>query len=140
MTAKEHLRSVYEIERRIKRLEYRRQDLVNDLYGLRSISLDRDPVQTSQSGDRMLDAIVKKNEAEADMVHEIARLIEVKQKIMAEIETLPVEKHRQVLFDRYILCKRWEQIALEYEKDIRWIYRIHGDALAAFAKKYNFDH
>lgn len=135
MTAKEYLQSIYYIKRKIERLEIRRKDLENDLYCFGSLSLDRENVQTSPRGDRMAEVMAKKDEVEREMVKEIKRLIQRKQDVIADIEKLSSERQKQILFDRYVLCKRWEQISAEYGKDIRWIYRIHGNALANLEKK-----
>ena len=59
---------------------------------------------------------------------------EKKQEIISEIEKVPQENYRQLLFDRYILCQKWEQIALDRDKGVRWIYRLHGKALNTFEK------
>lgn len=137
MTAKEHLQSIYAISQRIKRLNDRREDLRNDLYSYGGIAYDRDRVQTSASGDRMAELVAKVDELDRDMEKEINRLQQQKQKIIAEIEKVPQENYKDLLFDRYVLCQRWEKIALDRDKGIRWIYRLHGKALSAFENIYN---
>lgn len=138
MTTKEHLQQVYSIQRKIKRLEDRREDLRADLYSVKSPSdLPEIRVQTSLSGDKMLELISKVDELERDIIAEISDLTDKKQQIMTEIEKVPNENYRQLLFDRYILCKRWEQIALDRDKGVRWIYRMHGKSLNAFEKVLN---
>ena len=135
MTAKEHLQQVYSIQRKIKRLEDRRQDLRADLYSVKSPSdLPEIRVQTSLSGDKMLELIAKVDDIERGIIAEIEELTETKQAVIAEIEKVPNENYRQLLFDRYILCQKWEKIALDRDKGIRWIYRMHGKSLNAFEK------
>lgn len=135
MTAKEHLQQVYSIQRKIKRLEDRRQDLRADLYSVKSPSdLPEIRVQTSMTGDKMLELISRVDEIERDLINEITELTETKQAVIAEIEKVPNENYRQLLFDRYILCQKWEKIALDRDKGIRWIYRMHGKSLNAFEK------
>lgn len=139
MTAKEHLQSVYAIQLKIGRLQARREDIRNDLYSLGGMNTDSDRVQTSPKGDRMLELIATVDEIELDLVDEIKQLIAQKQQIMLEIERIPQENYKQLLYDRYVLCQRWEKIALDRNKGVRWIYRLHGKSLQAFEKVWN-DH
>ena len=135
MTAKEHLQQVYAIQRKIKRLQDRREDLRADLYSVKSPSdLPEIRVQTSITGDKMLELVAKVDELERGIIAEIDELTEKKQEIISEIERVPQENYRQLLFDRYILCQKWEQIALDRDKGVRWIYRLHGKALNTFEK------
>ena len=139
MTAKEHLQSVYSIQQKIRRLQNRREDLRADLYSIGSPTgqLDSERVQTSISGDRMAELVARVDEAERDIVAELKDLIVAKDKISQEIERVPNENYKQLLFDRYILCLKWEKIALDRDKGIRWIYRMHGKALNSFEKVWN---
>lgn len=136
MTAKEHLQSVYSIQQKIKRLQNRREDLRADLYSIGSPTgqLDSERVQTSISGDRMAELVARVDEVERDIVAEIGELTEQKQKIIAEIERVPKESYKNLLFRRYVLCEKWEKIAVDLDKSVRWIYSMHGLALKAFEK------
>lgn len=72
-----------------------------------------------------------------------ARLIELKEKLARELDELAFvreevtdainavseERLRLLLYRRYILGQRWERIAADMDRDIRWIYRMHGRAL-----------
>ena len=137
MTTKEHLQSIYIMSQKIKRLNEIREAIRNDLYSLGGISYDRDKVQVSPSGDRMLKLVARLDEIERDYVKEIDELTERRQKILNEIDEIPNEKYKLLLIDRYVLCKKWERIAVERDKDIRWIYRMHGGALDAFERVHN---
>lgn len=138
MTAKEHLQQVYTIQQKIGRLESRREDLRADMYSVKSPSeLPDIRVQTSLIGDKMLELIAKVDEIEQSIIAEMDELINKKQQIIAEIEKVPNENYRQLLFDRYILCEKWEKIALDRDKGVRWIYRMHGKALTMFEKVWN---
>ena len=101
MTAKEHLQQVYAIQRKIKRLQDRREDLRADLYSVKSPSdLPEIRVQTSLTGDKMLELVAKVDELERGIIAEIDELTEKKQEIISEIERVPQENDRQLLFDR----------------------------------------
>ena len=137
MTAKEHLQTAFIISRKLKRLNDRREDLRADLYSLGSPSFDQDRVQTSKSGDRMLELVARVDEVERDIVVEFNALTEAKQRIIKEIERVPNENYKQLLFDRYILCQRWEKMAVDRNTGVRWIYRMHKNALNAFEKVWD---
>ena len=137
MTAKEHLETAAVINGKLKRLMQRREDLRNDMYSLGGISYDSDRVQTSPTSDRMINLIAKVDETERDIVKEIEALTREKQKIMHEIEQVPNEKYRELLFQHYILCHRIELIAVEWDKGIRWIYRLRKRAIKAFEEIWN---
>lgn len=135
MTAKEHLQQVYAIQRKIKRLQDRREDLRADLYSVKSPSdLPEIRVQTSLTGDKMLELVAKVDELERGIIAEIDELTEKKQEIIAEIERVPEENYKQLLFERYIMCEKWEKISLDHDRGIRRTFTMHGKALASFEK------
>ena len=135
MTAKEHLQQVYMIQRKINRLEAQREDLRADLYSVKSPSDMPDiRVQTSLTGDKMLELVARVDEIERGIIDEINALVEKKVSITNEIEKVPNENYKQLLFDRYILCRRWEQIAIDRDKSVRTIFKMHGRALNLFEK------
>lgn len=141
MTAKEYLQTIHNIQRKINRLEALRQSIRADLYSIGSPSghMDDDKVQTTISGDKMIKLVAKVDKVERDIVAELSRLTDAKQRMLQQIEKVPVESYRQLLYDRYVLCQRWEKIALDRDTGVRWIYRMHGKALNAFEKVWN-DH
>lgn len=138
MTAKEYLRQVYCIDRKVKRIQERRDDLRAEMYTIGSPAgkLGADRVQTSISGDSMVRLIAKAEDAEADLVAEMDHLLDIKQKISEEIEALDDERYKTLLLKRYIMLKSWEQIAVEMGYRIKWVYDLHGRALRAFAEKW----
>ena len=138
MTAKEHLQSVYFTQKRIERINDLRQSIRADLYSLKSPSgQTQERVQTSMSGDRELQLIARVDEIERSLVDELSNLTETKLKVEREIEQVPNENYRQLLYDRYIKCLRWERIAIDHDKGIRWIYRLHKKSLDAFEKVWD---
>lgn len=139
MTAKEYLSKAYNIQQRLKRLQRQRDELRNDLYSVKSPSFDPNKVQTSIEGDKMAALVARVDELERDIVEEVHRLIEEKDNIAKHIERIPNERQKEILFERYIQCHKFEQIAIDHDKGIRWIYRVHGNALKAFENVIN-DH
>lgn len=140
MTAKEYLQQIYLISRRIERLEQLRARIREDLYSVKSpASMDPDKVQSSISGDQLERLIARVDKIERDIVEEKNNLIIRRRNLQKAIECVKNDRYHKILFDRYVLCRKWEQIAEEMNTDLRWVFRLHGRALEEFKKHY-FDH
>ena len=139
MTAKEYLQRVYFIDQRIKRLQADREKLRGEMFSLKSPSgnMTAEKVQASTTGDAILRLISKVDEAERDIVRGIEAKISIKKEIISRIEGLDDERYRMLLFDRYVLLYTWEQVSVDMNYRIKWVYKLHGNALNAFAEKYS---
>lgn len=142
MTTKQYLQQIYQIHRRVRRLQAQREQIRAELYSVGSPAgkMDADKVQTSLSGDTMLRLIAKVDEVERGIVAEMEELLELQHRITREIEQLPNEQQRDVLFQRYVLFKKWEQIAVDMNYTIRRVYQLHGEALESFKHCIVFHH
>ena len=138
MAAKEYLQQIYHIDQKIKRLQKQRDNIRADLYSIGSPSgrMDLDKVQSSLSGDKELKLIAKVDELERGIIYELDALIDAKTRITRQIEALEDERYKTLLFERYVLLNRWEQIAVNMNYRIKWIYDLHGAALTAFANTW----
>lgn len=138
MTAKEYLQTIYKIKKQIERIEDRKSAIRAEMYSARSPSgaMSPDKVQSSLSGDQMLRLIGEVDELEHDMVAREKRLIKARRLIADQIDGLPDERHKAILHNRYELCMKWEDIAEKMHVDVRHVYRLHGQALLEFDKKY----
>ena len=139
MTAKTYLQQIYNIQQQIERLKRRRDEIRADLYSLGSPAgqLDVDRVQTSMMRDKMLKLVAQADELDQGIVYEIQRLQRKREQIVKEIEKVPNERYRKLLFERYVVCRKWQQIAVilsttDQPLDLRWVYRMHGHALKMF--------
>lgn len=72
-------------------------------------------------------------DAEAQIDGEIELLAAVEREITRTINAVQDERLQLVLYRRYILGEKWEQIAVNLNLDYRWVLRLHGRALAAVA-------
>ena len=141
MTAKEYLQQIYILSWKIRRLKRRRDDLYADLYSLGSPmgKLDSDRVQTSMSGDTIPKLISRIDKINRRLDREVDALEAKKEKIIKQIEALPDEQHRNILYHRYVMLWKWEAIAKDMQMAERWVYVLHGKALKAFAERYKID-
>ena len=92
-------------------------------------------VQTSP-GNTQENNIIKLIDLENKINAKIDRLIDYQSKMHDLINSIDNTRYRTLLTERYINCKTWEEIAAEFKfKDVRHIYRLHGEALRAIPYK-----
>lgn len=125
MTAKEYLSQYYTEKLKIKKLS-------GEIEELEALSVYASP-RLSVSGSGISDKIGNNAAKIADKQKELDCLIEKSLKLMDEIEACinRVENVRlnYILTERYINCRKWEDIAEELNTDLRWVHRLHGRAL-----------
>ncbi len=75
-----------------------------------------------------------------DMLREIEALrwecINAYHFISSAIEDMTDDREKDLLRLRYLMCKSWEEVAVDMGYNIRWVYRIHGNALQHFNKPF----
>lgn len=131
--AKDYFAQIRKTDRLIQRLT----DTVNTLRsGLTSQSyeLKPDKVQTSGAKDTLGETIVKIMSLEDDIYARIDELVDMKQEAFTMINRIPDLDQQNILIGRYIQLKKWEDIALELNFSIQWVYELHGKGLLAFSQ------
>lgn len=127
MTSKEYLSQVRKMDSRLKLIGLKIEKLRSAL-DYRSPALEGSG--GGSSADRLPDTIslIVDYEQQAEELRQeyIAKYKEIDRSIAA----VPDPVLREVLERRYLFYQRWEQIAEEMHRDLRWIYRLHGRALA----------
>ena len=134
MTTKEYLQQIHKASEKIKRMERSRQQLRANLYSVKSISVSPDKIQSSTPDNELLRLIARVDEIEKGIIEIIKEQTELIRRISKEIEMVPSERYRTILQERYILCWKWEKIAVDIDIDIRHVYRLHGKALQEFER------
>lgn len=131
--AKDYFAQIRKTDRLIQRLT----DTVNTLRsGLtpQSYELKPDKVQTSGAKDTLGETIVKIMSLEDDINARIDELVDMKQEAFTMINRIPDLDQQNILIGRYIQLKKWEDIALELNFSIQWVYELHGKGLLAFSQ------
>lgn len=105
-------------------------------YGRSPSDLTSDRVQSSVDPDKLLSLIAKINEKEAQILRKIDELIDMKETISSQIHQLTDQRYVELLHSRYVLCVKWEDIAMEMHTTERWIYKLHGRALQEFGRQF----
>ena len=97
-----------------------------------AIQNDRDPVQKSSRQDR-LESIVAQI---VDLESEIDRLVDILVKCKRDgtevIDRLQKEKHRDVLYNRYMLCMTVRKTAKFMDRSEIWVKKTTKDALREY--------
>ncbi len=126
MTKKEYLMQVYKMDRRIRILQGKVEKL---RAGLEYHSPSLDSGGGGGNPDKMPDTISKIMEYEQHASQLQAAYVDKYIEIDRVIHTVEDTTLREVLERRYLLYQKWEQIAQEMHRDLRWVYRLHGKAL-----------
>lgn len=138
MTVKEFLRSVREQDSLLRAYEQELEDLRRRAYNISSPKLG-DKIQSNHLA--TLDEIVAKIEQQAAKVNAAwDELIDKRNQAKALINKVDDESIRCVLYRYYILIQTWEQIAVEMNYTIRWVYKLHGKALQDLEKEFTKIH
>ena len=133
------LESPKEYLRQLRRLELcieQRQEELNrlrELIGCNAIDYG-ERVQTSPSADSIPNEVIRRAELEADISRKIERFLQLKHKIINEIQSLDNAVYVSILYKRYVEYKSLEEIAVEMNYSYRQIKRLHGLALLDFKK------
>ena len=126
MTKKEYLSQVYKMDKRIRILQGKVEKLRASLE-YHSPSLESGG--GGGSPDKMPDTISKIMEYEQHAAQLQAAYVDKYIEIDRAIHSVEDDTLREVLERRYLLYQKWEQIAQEMHRDLRWVYRLHGKAL-----------
>jgi hypothetical protein len=135
MTAKEYLSEVQRYENVI---EHKREKLKEYRHAATSISSARmNPakVQASSPADRIGDMMAKIVDLEAEIGKDMVDATDKRHEVINQIHKLDNVLHIQVLFGRYIQCKKMDDIRKDMGKSYAYILELHGQALNAFEEQ-----
>ena len=130
MTAKEFLNRAYKIDCLIK-CKIEQLETLESLTTRITSALNDCWCEYTKDAHPMESVIVKMIDLELSTASEIEKLIQIKNDVAEAISHIDNSEYRFILESRYIGLKSWEQIAVELNYDISWIYRLHRNALKA---------
>jgi len=137
MTAKEYLKQLEllneMINQKISQVDELREMAMGGGMGIR---YDKDPVQTSVSGDAGTNKIIKYIDLENEVNADIDRYVDLKNKIINQIHGIKNVNHMKLLYKRYVEFKRLEVISVEMNFSYDHTRRLHGYALLDFERTY----
>lgn len=128
---KKYLRRYLDAAIKIRCLE---EDLRVELstYALRAQSYDDMPHASGSNGADLANMAVKFDEMMAEIRREVARQYAIKEEIIKRLNHMHNEREETVLYYRYIMGKKWEDVAKIMHYDISTVFLIHGSALQHF--------
>lgn len=129
--AKKYFSQIRKTDRLIQRLTDTVTTLRSGLCS-QNYELKPDKVQSSGTKDVLGETMVKIMSLEEDINARIDELVSMKKEAFSMISKIPDFDQQNVLVGRYIQIKDWEDIVNEFDREIRWVYRLHNEALVAF--------
>lgn len=131
MTPKQYLNQIQILDVRIRHRIEQLDELKALTAGIRSPVMNADRVQTSPD-DRMLSIISKWVDKERQINALVDRYVDIKDRIISEINSLDDPRFVRILYRRYVRYDSLTVIAADMGYEYKWLCRMHGDALRAF--------
>ena len=94
-------------------------------------------VQGSHDPDKFTNGVAKIIELEKVINEDIDKLVDMKMKAREIIETLDTVVEKAILYKHFFEGKSFEDIAVEVNYSVRWVYKIHGDAMDKLSVQFN---
>ena len=132
MTAKEYLRQLKYLDNRINAKLLEREQ-IRTIAEKTTVSLS-EKVQTSSSGTKMDDVVVRLVELEELINKDIDKLVELREEAGNKINRISNDKYKIVLSMYYLSNKTFEEVAELTNMSFRWVHKLHGRALKEFEK------
>lgn len=140
MTAKQYLGQIRILDIKIRQRQREAAELKLAATCTGSILAQGEKVQTSASGDKLLNAVARYVDLEAETQGMIDAMQKRRHDIIAEIQDLDDVRYIQVLFKRYVEYKKFELIAVEMGYDFVWVRKLHKQALMHFEERHTKTH
>lgn len=136
MTTVEYLSQISRCEDMIERKQNEILKLDNLAHGIKSPTYDPNKVQSSLSGDKMSNIVVKLVETQEELEDLIESYIDKRKYIISQIDQIPNQISYKILTDRYIEQKRYYEIANEIQYSEKWVRKAHARAIREFEEKF----
>lgn len=140
MTAKEYLRQLWNLDREIE-IKYRELEELRAQIGIKAQPDPNENVgHSGNTSDPVSDIAVRIVQMEKRINRKIDRLINLKQKITAQIDGMENRNSRMILTCRYVLMQSWDDVADSLGYSVQNCYILHGRALQEFQNMYLAKH
>lgn len=132
MSAKEYLSRVRLLTVEIRADKARLKELDESIGWIKAIDYSKERIQASGDNVDLSGKVAELVELQNKVAAEMSKLQREKQRIISEIRQLGNADYITLLTMRYVECARWEKIAVDMGLTLRRVYQLHGDALQAF--------
>lgn len=139
MTTKTYLEQIKTYDRMI-------ENKLFDIYRMTSLACGmtvapkQDKVQTSQSGDKIVNAVIKIMEYESDVNRLVNEMIEKKQHIVDQIDGMENRDYSDVLTWRFVNLKSFDVMPDILKMSRSKVYYTYKNAIKEFEKKYGHEY
>ena len=139
MTTKTYLEQIKTYDRMI-------ENKLFDIYRMTSLACGmtvapkQDKVQTSQSGDKIVNAVIKIMEYENDVNRLVGEMIEKKQHIIDQIDGIGNSDFSNVLTWRFVNLKSFDDMPVILKMSRSKMFYVYKKALATFEQKYGYEY
>jgi len=129
MNAKAYLSQAFRLDQQINsKLE--QVSALRQLATKATASIHAERVSGTKQRSPLENAVVKLIDLEHEINGDIDRLVDLKRELNGFISGMENHAYKMVLELRYLSSNTWEEVADVMGYDLRWIYRLHGKALA----------
>lgn len=129
MTYEEKVRWLWRYRQALRNENLLRERLKNEQERATSISQVLSHISThSAISDKMVACLERIEQCQIELGTQILNAEDIRAEIESELDTLP-DEHRAVLYERYILGKKFEDIAQSKYLCTRRIYQLHRSAV-----------
>lgn len=129
---KEYLSQAFHIDKRIQS-KIEQVSALNRLATKATATYSDMPGSSTRNVHKMEDVLLKIIDLEAEINEDVIRLVDTKKDIIHKIKSVDCAEYQTLLELRYLNYMTWEQIAVEMNYELRWLYRVHGRALDAIS-------
>lgn len=135
MTAKQYLSQASVLKRRIKQIEDRIEELRTEASSPKAIRYDKDMIQSSPSGDALVNYIVRLEKEEHRLLEVKSQYFDLYSEIWNRIRNVRPDLYADILYMRYLEGKQLQTIADELGYVYVYTCKLHGRALLDFARR-----
>lgn len=135
MKAKIYLQQIEKLDSQIKKKLSEVEKLGLIATGT-TMKFESERVQSSGSKHSMENAICMKLDIESEVVEEVKKLFKLRQKIIHDIDQLPINEY-EVIYRKYVEYKELYEIADDMGMSYSWVTSVHGRGLANIQKQLN---
>ena len=128
MTTKEYLSQAYRLDQRIQSKQEQVASL-NELAESCTAAMSGMPGSPNRGSTKMSDAVCKILDLEDSIAADMNALIILKAEIIKSIKEVEGVDYQLILEKRYICGKSWPEIAVDMGYKMRWLFKMHDEAL-----------
>ena len=136
MKAKEYLSKAAYLKRRIKFVSDRIEEIREEMSSPKAIRYDKDMIQSSPSGDIIVNYMIKLEKEEARLTRLREEYLEKRIEISQRILDVTPGLYSDILYMRYLEEKSLAVISEELNYSYEWTCRLHGRALIEFSRRH----